>query len=235
MLPNWHEAATIYLAATLAGLVVQPIIPALRDLEVSFLLADARSRMIFIPGSFRKFDYAAMMARVNAELKQPIEVVVLRGDAGAFTAFETLLRHDGSARLPKVDPDSVRMVMYTSGTTGRPKGVMHTHNSINALIAQLHRHWRAGPGSVFLVPSPISHIGGSIYAFEFPLLYGTTAVLQMCGMRTTRSTSWSPSAARTWRARRRSSSSCSPPRAPSTRRCPISTCSSAAAHRYRRC
>ena len=68
--------------------------------------------------------------------------------------------------------------MYTSGTTGRPKGVLHTHNTINALLAQLHEHWRAGPGSVFLVPSPISHIGGSIYAFELPWLYGTTAVLQ---------------------------------------------------------
>ena len=67
--------------------------------------------------------------------------------------------------------------MYTSGTTGRSKGVLHTHNSIHALICQLRDHWLIEPGDAFLVPSPISHIGGSIYAFECPLLLGTTAVL----------------------------------------------------------
>ena len=54
---------------------------------------------------------------------------------------------------------------------------LHSQNSIHALIRQLGEHWRVEPGSVYLVPSPIAHIGGSIYAFEFPILLGTTAVL----------------------------------------------------------
>ena len=41
MLPNWHEAAVIYLAATLAGMVVNPILPSLRDHELQFILDDA--------------------------------------------------------------------------------------------------------------------------------------------------------------------------------------------------
>jgi acyl-CoA synthetase (AMP-forming)/AMP-acid ligase II len=178
MLPNWHEAAVIYLAATLAGLVAHPIVPALRDHEVKFQLGDTDSRILFVPAFFRKWDYPVMMRRVHAELDNPPEIVVLRGDAGEFTSYDSLLAETAAADLPKVDPDSVKMVMYTSGTTGRPKGVLHTHNTLNALIHQLHTRWRAGKGDSFFVPSPISHIGGSIYAFEFPFLFDTHVVLQ---------------------------------------------------------
>jgi acyl-CoA synthetase (AMP-forming)/AMP-acid ligase II len=55
--------------------------------------------------------------------------------------------------------------------------VLHSQNSIHALVRQLGEFWHVEPGDTFFVPSPISHIGGSIYAFESPLLLGTTAVL----------------------------------------------------------
>ncbi len=178
MLPNWHEAAVIYLAATIARLVAHPIVPALRDHELGFQLRDSRSRIIFVPAQFRAHDYPAMLRRVNAGLEAPPEVVVLRGDAAGFTAYATLLADPGVAPLAGTDPDSVKMLMYTSGTTGRPKGVLHSHNSLHALVTQLHEHWHADVGDAFFVPSPISHIGGSIYAFEMPWLFGTRAVLQ---------------------------------------------------------
>jgi acyl-CoA synthetase (AMP-forming)/AMP-acid ligase II len=177
MLPNWREAAVIYMGSTLAGMVANPILPSLRDHGLRFILADVRSRMIFIPASFRGHDYAAMLARVSADLAEPPEIVVLRGEPGATGDFEALLDTPGGDTLPALDADDVRMVMYTSGTTGRPKGVLHSHNSLNALIRQIGRHWLVEPGDRFLVPSPISHIGGSIYAFEMPVMLGTTAIL----------------------------------------------------------
>lgn len=177
MLPNWHEAAVIYMGATLAGMVANPILPSLRDHDLHFTLADVGTRMIFVPETFRGHDYAVMMDRVAATMAQPPETVIVRGDAGHHTALANLLEQGGAAPLPAIHADEVRMVMYTSGTTGRPKGVLHTHNSLNALIRQIGAHWLVEPGDRFLVPSPISHIGGSIYAFEAPLLLGSTAIL----------------------------------------------------------
>ena len=177
MLPNWHEAAIIYHAATLAGMVVHPILPSMREREIAFMLDDARSQMVFVPGEFRGRDYAAILQGVCAGLRKPPRIVAVRGESSGQILFEDMLRDPVPRDLPPVDPDAVRMIMYTSGTTGRPKGVMHSQNSIHALIRQLGRHWLIAPGDRFLVPSPVSHIGGSIYAFEMPVMLGTSAVL----------------------------------------------------------
>jgi cyclohexanecarboxylate-CoA ligase len=185
MLPNWHEAAVIYLAATLSGMVTNPILPSLRDRELRFILEDADSRIVFVPANFGRHDYPAMLARVTAQIESPPDVVVVRPDSPdsgpggpAGLPFASLLTARPATRaLPALNPDAVRMILYTSGTTGRPKGVLHTHNSIHALIRQIRDNWLVEPGDGFLVASPIAHIGGSIYAFECPLLLGTTAVL----------------------------------------------------------
>jgi acyl-CoA synthetase (AMP-forming)/AMP-acid ligase II len=177
ILPNWHEAAVIYLGATLAGMVVNPVLPSLRDRELRFILSDADSRAIFVPSVMGNHDYAAMLDRVTAAMNSPPEVVVLRGESGRHTPYPSLFTDPAAAALPVLDPDAVRMILYTSGTTGRPKGVLHTHNSIHALIRQIGQYWLIDDGDKFLVPSPVAHIGGSIYAFECPLLLGTTAVL----------------------------------------------------------
>ncbi|OBG62662.1 AMP-binding protein [Mycobacterium sp. E3339] len=182
MLPNWHEAAVIYLAATLAGMVVNPILPSLREHDLRFILEDAGAALIFVPHRYGGHDYATMLERVAAELVPAPEVVVVRGPetgpAGPHTPYRALLEQPlDDAALPALNPDDVRMILYTSGTSGRPKGVLHSHNSMHALICQIRDHWMIDPGDTFLVPSPVAHIGGSIYAFECPLLLGTSAVL----------------------------------------------------------
>lgn len=177
MLPNWHEAATIYLAAHLAGMVANPILPSLRDRELRFVLDDLQSRLLFIPEHFRGYDYTAMMQRVAPVLAAPPTVVIVRGEAGPYFSYSSLLTDTDARALPEVEPDATRLVLYTSGTTGTSKGVLHSQNSIHALVRQLGRFWLIEPGDTFFVASPISHIGGSIYAFECPLLLGTTAVL----------------------------------------------------------
>ena len=93
MLPNWHEAAVIYLAATLAGMVVNPILPSLRDHELRFILEDVDSRDdLRAAADFGGHDYAAMLERVTAAMNSAPDVVVLRGEAGSHTPYPALLR-----------------------------------------------------------------------------------------------------------------------------------------------
>ena len=177
-LPNWHEAIIIDLAATMAGLVVNPLVAIYREAEISFMMNDCGSRLLFIPGEFRNYDYVAMAQRILPKLAEPAEIVVVRGDARGFTAYESLFPGgDPALPLPQIDPDSIKLVLYTSGTTGRPKGVLHTHNTVGAMATQFMNHLRLGPQDATLVASPITHITGAIQACQFPWISGTRAVL----------------------------------------------------------
>lgn len=177
-LPNWSESVVINLAAAMAGLVVHPLVPIYRDHEVGFMLGDSRSRMIFIPASFRGFDYKDMMRRLAPSLDRRVDVVVVRGDADEFVDYESLLveaRED--TPLPGADPDAVKMIMYTSGTTGRAKGVLHSHNSLQAENRMRLTHLKLTAHDVMFNPSPVTHVTGALYSLCLPFTVGVTTVM----------------------------------------------------------
>jgi acyl-CoA synthetase (AMP-forming)/AMP-acid ligase II len=178
MLPNWHEAAILNLAATMAGLVVNPIIPIYRGAEVIHILRDSRSRMVFMPEVFRKFDYRELAREVSGQLDTPPEFVVLRGDAGEFTnygAFVARARND--VEMPETRSSDVMMVLYTSGTTGPAKGVLHTHDAGDVMVRDYDRCWGPWQGETLLVASPVTHITGAIQALFVPIQCRATAIL----------------------------------------------------------
>jgi acyl-CoA synthetase (AMP-forming)/AMP-acid ligase II len=177
-LPNWHEAVIVSLAAAMAGLVLNPITPIYRDAEVGFMLADSRSKLVFVPAAFRGYDFPAMLQRLRPGLAAPVEVVVLRGDAAGFTRWDALMADgDGDQPLPGADPDAVKLVMYTSGTTGRAKGVIHSHNSLHAENWMRQAHLGIGPDDVLFNPSPVTHVTGMLYALCLPFTLGVTTIL----------------------------------------------------------
>lgn len=175
--PNWGEAIVINLAAAMSGLVVNPIVPIYRDHEVSQMLADCGARAFFVAAAFRKFDYAAMAARIAPALPALRHVFTVRGD-GPDDYAALLAEGAGQAfARPRVDPLGVKMVLYTSGTTGRPKGVLHSHVSIARVLRQSAAHWRLLPGEATLMPSPVTHVSGYANGLEAPFVCATRTVL----------------------------------------------------------
>ncbi len=179
--PNWHEAAVINLAAALSGFVVNPIVPIYRDHEVSLMLADCRARAFFVAASFRGYDFAAMAQRVGAGLPDLAHIFTLRGDGeglGDNTYAALLAEGRGQAfTRPQVDPLGVKMVLYTSGTTGRPKGVLHSHVTLAHIVRRSAQHWGMLAGDAALMPSPVTHVSGYANGLEAPFVCGTRTVL----------------------------------------------------------
>ncbi len=176
-LPNWAETLAINLAASHAGLVVNPIVPIYREAEVRYILRDARARLYFVPERFRNFDYPAMAGRLRADLPDLADVVVVRGAAAGCIDYNALLAgDDGGVPSAHVDANAVKLVLYTSGTTGNPKGVLHSHNTIMAEIDAVRAFWGITAADVVLMPSPVTHITGYLYALEAAFALGVKVV-----------------------------------------------------------
>lgn len=176
-LPNWMENAVIALAARMCGLIINPVPPIYRESELAHILANCGAKLIFIPGTFRKHDHKAMIDGLRASLPDLQDVIVVR-DNGELR-WEDVIGGEpvSESALPQVDPSSVLIAMYTSGTTGKPKGVLHTHYTYDHRVRAMAEVWRIGPDDVIFMPSPVTHITGALWAFDMPWVAGNTSVL----------------------------------------------------------
>lgn len=176
-LPNWIETAIVALAARMMGIVINPIPPIYRDSELGYILADCGAKLIFVPEIFRKHDHAAMLARVRKALPVLRDVVVVRGSGDLRWEDALAGAPIDEVTLPKVDSAAVMMVMYTSGTTGKPKGVMHIHHAFDHRVRAMGEAWNIGSEDIVFMPSPVSHITGAFWAFDMPWVRGSRSVL----------------------------------------------------------
>ena len=163
-LPNWIEAAALDIASAALGLVVNPVIPIYRDAELRYILKDARSRVMFIPDRYRSIDYLGMLQELQGELPDLDHLVTVRADTvpSGVLRFEDLVESGpvDVDSLPAVDPNSVKCRLYTSGTTGFPKAVLHSHNTLMHIQQCSIRHSGISADDVMVMPSPVTHITG---------------------------------------------------------------------------
>jgi cyclohexanecarboxylate-CoA ligase len=180
-LPNWWHFAAVHVACVRIGAVINPLLPIFRERELEFMLGFAGSRVLIVPQTYRGFDYPAMAARLRPLLPALQHVLVVGGDDPA-TAFETCVLGRAwetetdtaalfAARRP--NPNDVTEIMYTSGTTGQPKGVMHTANTLLCKATLANELFQFRPTDAIFMGSPMAHQTGFMYAAVLSIFNGT--------------------------------------------------------------
>lgn len=183
-LPTSWEFITITLALWRISAIPCPLLPSLREREVAFILQSSGSRVLIIPDTFRNFDYPQMVDRIRADQPHLQHVVVISQTdrqpgqsnlggllAGSPPAPVTLQQRRASG-------STYAQLLYTSGTTGEPKGVLQTHHSLSAA---LHAHTATlglTPADGIWVPSPLAHQTGFLYGMLVAFYLGTKGIYQ---------------------------------------------------------
>jgi glutaryl-CoA dehydrogenase/cyclohexanecarboxylate-CoA ligase len=183
-LPNWIEWIVLHYACTRIGAVSNPLIPIYREREVGFMVGLAASKLVVVPREFRGFDHVSLVESLQRDWDN-FEHLLVVGGPETPGSWETFMatpweeRRDpaGLAAL-RPDPNDVTLLIFTSGTTGEPKGVMHTHNTAVAANLPLPARLGVSSESVIHMASTLAHLTGFLYGARLPVQHGATGILQ---------------------------------------------------------
>ncbi|SDG98692.1 AMP-binding protein [Klenkia brasiliensis] len=171
-LPNWWEALVVHLATIRLGAVSNPLMPILRDAEMTFALRSGGARVLVVPGVFRGHDHTALAERLRPVCPALEHVVVARG--GDFD--DLLSTADGGHAEPGRSSGDPVCLLYTSGTESDPKGAVHSHDTLGHEDRSMVTHLQLTASDVVLSASPVAHVTGVLYGFHLASLLGTAVV-----------------------------------------------------------
>ncbi len=155
--PNRVEGYVAFLGAMLAGAVVLPIVHIYGAREVGYLLRESGAKALFVPDRWRRIDYLERLEGLR-DVPQLEHRIVIGEDIPADCIAWDKLQTADDFTPPPLWADDLALILFTSGTTSHPKGVLHSHNS---LLAELRAAFKPeGKPSVVLSPWPAGHIAG---------------------------------------------------------------------------
>ncbi|MDQ1740025.1 MAG: cyclohexanecarboxylate-CoA ligase [Pseudonocardiales bacterium] len=186
-LPNWWMLNPLYLACARIGAVPAPVMPTLGARELGLVLAGSAAKVCIVPDSYLDVDYLERLA--DAAPDTLAHRVVVRTapaepgsgdlvDFGEFFVDTPWEQTHPLAELPEPDPDDVALLLFTSGTTGAPKAVAHSHNTLYAAASAVPRCWGFDADCVASVPHPMTHLAGVIFGVYLSVILGGTCAMQ---------------------------------------------------------
>jgi non-ribosomal peptide synthetase component E (peptide arylation enzyme) len=179
-LPNRVEAAVAAAAAERLGAIVCPLVPPYRHSELAHIIGKTSMAILFIPGTYRGFDYEAMAGTLQRDQPSLKTVVTLAPKSGsrAIPYRDLVAAGEGVACAePDGDPDAVCAILFTSGTESAPKAVAHTHNTLLANVRALIRRLSLTEADGVFMASPVGHGTGYGFGIRLAAYLGSTLSL----------------------------------------------------------
>lgn len=162
MVPPSLEFWLTYLASVSVGAVWMGLNPRYQLPEYAYLLADATPRLVFTVSEYEGRPYAEELQEVGPAVERFVAFGEPTGRAESFDAFlaagQDIAEADLAARRHAVDPEDIAVIVYTSGTTGKPKGAMLSHRAIMA-AALCNLCWMDDGLESTISVAPINHVG----------------------------------------------------------------------------
>ena len=159
-MPNW---GVCYLAVTSAGMVAVPILPDFSGEELDMIIEHSEARALLV--SDRLF------TRLSKRTIERLNVVVRTKNLGVISQR---VRGEGTTAVPA--PDDLAVIIYTSGTTSKPKGVMLSHAALCAQVDLSSSIFPVHPDDVFLSVLPLSHTYECSIGMIYPFSMGARVV-----------------------------------------------------------
>lgn len=200
-LANTLEFVVVSLATLRIGAVCCPLMPIFRTREVAFCLRRSRARVLVIPDEARGRNVVGEIASllresylfggdlplriehvvVTASAKKTQPLPVAQSDDGVrWLRLEESLREievDPAATYPN-DPEAIAQLLFTSGTSGEPKGVLHRNDVLMRAAAMEVEHLDLGSQDRIFVPSPLAHQTGFLYGMWLAIVMGVPQIVQ---------------------------------------------------------
>jgi acyl-CoA synthetase (AMP-forming)/AMP-acid ligase II len=172
--PNRREWILATLGAQMVGAAITPINTRLKGREAGDILRRSRAKMLFSVGTFLDTDYSSL---ISGEDLPDLRAHIIF-DAGGWNAF--VKSGNGpddpavDAAIAKVGPDDLSDIIFTSGTTGAPKGVLSTHGRVVPMFLDWARTVDLREGDRYLIANPFFHTFGYKAGWVSCLLMGAT-------------------------------------------------------------
>ncbi|MBW1781611.1 MAG: acyl--CoA ligase [Deltaproteobacteria bacterium] len=189
LFPDWPEYTIALYACARIGVVVSPMNPLYREMELTTILNHLEAKAFFMPSEWREFSFTELLDRIRAELPH-LKHVVVKGEEkrpwmldfedliaqGPADGADTDLLSDYLKENP-IEADDLLEIAYTSGTTGMPKGAVQTHNTRMLHSKGLAQRMGATSDDVWLCMTPLFHTTGNCVVQHTVLLTGGTLVI----------------------------------------------------------
>ncbi len=176
LLPNCLEFAALYFACLLSGVVAVPVNPALHPREIEFILARSGASLVMVSPGTRGLLSPDLMERFAKRLVCLKPLAEKDGDPGGLPVW-TPATGEAAASGPNPTQEGLATIHFTSGTTGRPKGVAHTPHSLMASALAFNQLMGFAPRHRFFHILPMAYMAGFLNTLLCPFLIGASVVL----------------------------------------------------------